>query len=1143
MEQELGHHVAQMIPNNYQPRSLDIPPFIVELALPSWVAQQWRNGKSKVDSSNFGYADMLVPDRIVLHYSSTMADEKDGSTMIKLNTSNYSLWKTLMEDKLFCKHLYDPIEHKGIKPAEMNDADWKKIDRKAYAVICKWVDMSVIHHVGQEKESYKLWTKLEELFERKNALKKASLIRKLVNLKYKEGKNVSEHLNNFQEILNELVTVKLAIDDEVQALILLSSLPDSWETLVVTLSNSTRDGEMTLQLVKDSILSEESRRKEQGIMSSESEALVTEYRGRSKQRYIRRDNDRQSQERDCWHNKDKYVKKRADTHEEKEAKENITAITSNGEVYLLCENNSIDVAHHDSTWVVDTVASYHVTPNRDWFSSYKEGDFGSLKMGNRSEAKIVGVGDVWLETNIGSKLHLKNVRHVPEIRLNLMSTGMLDDDGYLNYFEADATELWHKRLGHLSEKGLQILSKKELLPDFTRNLSKTYADCLDGKHHRVSFHTLPLSRRKYALDLVHTDVCFMKDKSLGGATYFVTFVDDFSRKLWAYPLFSKDQVLEKFKEFQAMTERETGRKLKCIRSDNGGEYSGQFERYCREQGIKLEKTTLRTPQHNGVAERINRTICDRIVCMLSHAKLPKPFWGEALKTAVYLINRSPSVVLNGDVPEKIWSGKEVSYKHLRVFGCRAYVHVPKEERAKLDEKTNNVYSWDMNETVEDSKKQDDSEHTQEIPNTDYCTPTPKPSVMNDDDSEVDEQQVQGPVVEHFVEEETNQEEQVQPPQQPQVKRSTRLHQPSQKYSTNEYVLLTDGGEPETYYEAMESENKKEWLMAMQEEMSSLQENGTYELVELPKDKKALNNKWVFRVKSEVNNPNPRFKARLVVKGFRQQKGIDYDEIFSPVVKMPSIRAILALAASLNLEIEQLDVKTAFLHGDLEEEIYMKQPEGFEVQGKKNLVCKLKKSLYGLKQAPRQWYHGDFLILLLYVDDMLIVGHDTKKIATLKTYLSKSFSMKDLGPAKQILGMKIFRDRKNKKLWLSQERYIEKVLDKFNMSKAKPVGTPLAGHFKLSTEQCPTSKEEAEYMKNVPYASTVGSLMYAMVCTRPDIAHAVRVVSKFLSNPGKQHWAASTLEHEPYEATNLEWHNFVPYSVYLKMNGAILAGGQ
>lgn len=151
--------------------------------------------------------------------------------------------------------------------------------------------------------------------------------------------------------------------------------------------------------------------------------------------------------------------------------------------------------------------------------------------------------------------------------------------------------------------------------------------------------------------------------------------------------------------------------------------------------------------------------------------------------------------------------------------------------------------------------------------------------------------------------------------------------------------------------------------------------------------------------------------------------------------------------------------------------------------------------------------GDFIVLLLYVDDMLIVGHDVAKIARLKNELSKSFAMKDLGPARQILGMKISRDRQNGKLWLSQEKYIEKVLDRFNMGKAKEVSTPLAGHFKLSVKQCPTSEKDKEEMKNVPYASVVGSLMYAMVCTRPDIAHAVGVVSRFLSNPGKEHWNA------------------------------------
>ena len=156
---------------------------------------------------------------------------------------------------------------------------------------------------------------------------------------------------------------------------------------------------------------------------------------------------------------------------------------------------------------------------------------------------------------------------------------------------------------------------------------------------------------------------------------------------------------------------------------------------------------------------------------------------------------------------------------------------------------------------------------------------------------------------------------------------------------------------------------------------------------------------------------------------------------------------------------------------------------------------------------KKFSYGNFIILLLYVDDMLIVGHDIQKIENLKRDLSKSFAMKDLGSAQQILGMRITRDRKNGKLWLSQQRYIEKVLEGFNMSNSTPVSTPLASHFKSSSQQCPTSEKEKEEMKKIPYASVVGSLMYAMVCTRPDIAHAVGVVSCFLSNSGKEYWHA------------------------------------
>ncbi|CAL1382933.1 unnamed protein product [Linum trigynum] len=228
----------------------------------------------------------------------------------------------------------------------------------------------------------------------------------------------------------------------------------------------------------------------------------------------------------------------------------------------------------------------------------------------------------------------------------------------------------------------------------------------------------------------------------------------------------------------------------------------------------------------------------------------------------------------------------------------------------------------------------------------------------------------------------------------------------------------------------------------------------------------------------------KFKARVVARGFSQREGVDYNEIFSPVVRHTSIRVLLAIVAHYDLELEQLGVKTAFLHGELEEEIYMTQPEGFEVPGKEDYVCKLKKSLYGLKQSPRQWYKrfdsymlelgynrspydccvyhskaedGSMIDLVLYVDDMLIAARSKSDIQKLKGLLSAEFEMKDLGAAQKILGMEIYRDRSKKKLFLSQKSYIQKILSRFGMSSAKPLNTPSASNFHLFSVYAPPSE--------------------------------------------------------------------------------------
>jgi hypothetical protein len=240
---------------------------------------------------------------------------------------------------------------------------------------------------------------------------------------------------------------------------------------------------------------------------------------------------------------------------------------------------------------------------------------------------------------------------------------------------------------------------------------------------------------------------------------------------------------------------------------------------------------------------------------------------------------------------------------------------------------------------------------------------------------------------------------------------------------------------------------------------------------------------------------------------------------------------MSLAAAFDLEIEQMDVKTAFLHGDLEGEIYMKQPEGFVVKGKQELVCKLKRSLYGLQQSPRMWYQkfdtyilslgfvrskvdhyiyskeegGRFIYVVCYGDDILLIGNNMDAIKEVKKQLYSKFDMKDLSAANFILGMEINKDRATRKLWLNQTKYIETVLKRFNMQDCKLVKVPIPMGARLTAEQCPKTRKQIEDMAHVPYPSVVGSLMYAMVCTLPNIARAVGVLSRYMSTPGKEHW--------------------------------------
>ena len=286
---------------------------------------------------------------------------------------------------------------------------------------------------------------------------------------------------------------------------------------------------------------------------------------------------------------------------------------------------------------------------------------------------------------------------------------------------------------------------------------------------------------------------------------------------------------------------------------------------------------------------------------------------------------------------------------------------------------------------------------------------------------------------------------------------------STRYSFAESIME----EPTTVEEALSSSEKSEWEKALDNEYSSLMEHKTWDLIKSPEGRNIIDSKWVFKVKTNADSKIKRHKASLIARGFTQTAGVDFEEAFSPVVKYTSIRTLSAIVNQLDLELHQMDVSTAFINGDLQEEIYMKQPEGYVKQGQENLVCKLNKSFYGLKQASRCWYETfdqflkkpgykqctvdsymyikrvgeNFLYIALYVDDLLLASNNLELLKGEKELLETRFHTKDLGEAYYCLGIQIQRNRDNKEMILHQTKYLSDVLKRLGMENCNAIATP------------------------------------------------------------------------------------------------------
>lgn len=1060
---------------------------------------------------------------------------------------NFASWKFAVKTYLEHEDLWECVSGTG-------EVDLKK-DVKAKSKIILLIDPINYVHVQEANSAKEVWEKLCKAFDDSGLTRRVGLLRDLITTTLENCQSIEEYVNKIMTTAHKLRNIGFKVDDEWLGTLLLAGLPDEYKPMIMAIESS--GVAITADSIKSKLL-QEVKNRDPGVFfvnKSKNNKQPIKQKSKGPRCYT------------C--NKYGHIGKNCKVKNNKKQSDNsFVAVFS-------------ATSSYDFGWYVDSGAAMHMTMNRAWIYDEKPPPIKTIRVANNKELRVESCGkvNIHVKSTNGStnRIQVTNVLYVPELSTNLLSVSNIvnnkcnvkfDCKGcYLynkdnvevamatlvnNMYKLNVVSvqaflsttnddfyLWHQRLAHLNYNDMKKLKDHTEGVKIPQTSELTCIPCIKGKQARSPFPSEG-SRASQLLEIIHSDICGpMEVNSLGNARYFLTFTDDFSRKVCVFTIKSKSECLDKFKEYKSYVENRLNTKIKTLRTDNGTEYTSKnFTDYLKLHGIKHQTSIPYTPQQNGLSERMNRTLLEKARCMLINANLQKNLWAEAVRTAAYIINRSPTRALNYKTPEEVWSGCKPDLSHMRIFGCQAMVQIPQEKLKKWDAKSskmifvgycedskgyrlldpktkivtksrdvvfleNSIKPDTVPVTLSDAERQEhvSSKRLSESSDcsTDLSTHTAVEMSENDDDEEyVPEQSIEV--------------------QQPSTMTLRPRNRPIPTMEPKSYICMADV--PQTYEEALSSEDSEMWIKSIKEELQAHEDNGTWEIVKKPDNARLLDCKWVFRVKSEPTGP--RYKARLCAKGFAQKSGIDYTETFSPTVRYDSIRLLLSIAAEKCMTLKQFDIKTAFLYGELQEKIYMKIPEGLNVEN--GMACKLIKSLYGLKQAPRCWNakfnsvlikygfvncHADkcvyvssnreaLVYLLLYVDDGLLCSTNPTIITEVLNDLQKEFNVK-ICEALNFIGIQI--EQCKDYIFIHQRKYIEKMLSKFNLDNANPNSIPADPHVTL---QKSTVLEDKKYF---PYREAVGSLMFAAIVTRPDIMYAVSTVSRYLNSHDQSHWNA------------------------------------
>ncbi|CAB0019909.1 unnamed protein product [Nesidiocoris tenuis] len=696
-----------------------------------------------------------------------------------------------------------------------------------------------------------------------------------------------------------------------------------------------------------------------------------------------------------------------------------------------CLSSNTTHEQKDIRWCIDSGCTSHMCKNKNQFSSLDNTESKEiLKLAATDQtAAITGSGLVKLNVHEGT-VNLTNTLFVPTLNTNLLSVSKITDKNFKVIFEKDRATVrdpegiavlqarksnglyyvntkttneeetnnisnnsedimtWHRKMAHINEAELKIAQKNKSLNGLYFDSNSKLGECevcLQGKLAKLPFPTRETPKKLDILEIVHTDVCGpMRTISPGGARYFVTFIDEASRYCKVYFLKQKSEVLEVFKQYKREAERSTGAKLKYLQSDNGTEYiNKEFDNYLKEKGIQRRLSTVHTPQQNGLAERRNRTLQDKARCLLIDGKLPAELWAEAIFTANYINNRTPSRTLNHITPFEKWVKRPPSVRHLHIFGSKVYILNKNPNKGKFDARategvfvgysevskayriwmpltrkievtrdvrvlkdlffkdtTKKIDSLEEPETIHQNEEQVEIQieplKEKEVIDTNPNQSNPNPNQSNPNPNQSNPNQIRTPRPKrnrkpperfsYLAGEKTNQEDEEQETEEKKEEEEERKNVNDEIWEENQF-----DEEQEIMMAFLSNANdiedgKSEWNDAIKKEIKSHLKNETWRIVDKEPGTNIVGQRMVLKDKLNPDGTLERKKARLVAKGYSQKPGIDYSETFAPVAKLSSIRLILGIAVEKNMKIRQFDVSTAFLNGNLEEKIYMEQPK-------------------------------------------------------------------------------------------------------------------------------------------------------------------------------------------------------------------------